>query len=118
MRRGPLTAAVLAAAIAITGALIYEKVDDDTVDLLNTHIADLRADKEQLLGELNAIRERVIVIQDTLTEFEQENNRLKSILDRSAEIAGEAETENRAITESIDRALSIVRKLKTDYQGQ
>jgi len=109
---------ILIIAIITVGVLIYAKVNDDTVDLLNAHIADLRKDNEQLIGELESNRTRVITIKDTLEEFERENNRLKDILERSAEIAGEAEEENRAITAGIDRALEIVRALKADYQGQ
>ena len=98
--------------------MVYEKINDETVDLLNNYITNLRESNEQLLGQLDSARARVVNIQKTLKEFEFENNRLKDILEKSTEITGEAERENKAITESINRALSIVRKLKTDYQGQ
>lgn len=110
---------VLIIVIAIMGVLIYEKINNnDTVDLLNEHIAELESDRDKYIAELDIIRAGTIKLQDTLKEFEQDNIKLKSLLDQSSKITGEAEEENRAVTAGIDRALEIVRRIKADYQRQ
>ena len=110
---------IIIIAIIVVGVLIYGKVSDtNTVDLLNTHIADLRQDNEQLIERLESARAGVAKLQDTLKEFERENNKLKNLLERSTEIAGGAEEENKAIAESIDKALEIVSRLKAEYQRE
>ena len=49
---------ILVAAIAITGALLYAKINDtDTVDLLDAHIAELESDKKRLIAELDTSTE-------------------------------------------------------------
>jgi len=130
----------IAVGILVVGMLVYETISSRlNVRNLNSTIESYVSANAELTRRLTADQNRIVELQGIIGELEStsdnlraelerikgivndldfENKRLIEILGRSDSAAGSIADESRAIGESIDNALDIIRRLQESYPGE